>query len=57
MSKHPDHLLPLFKSKATLSLLETINHSHIKPYTHIQMKKRKAESRFRELLIIKGEKK
>ena len=48
MKKQPDHLLPLFKGKAALSLLETINHSHIKPYT--DEKKKDAESRFRELL-------
>lgn len=33
MKKHPDHLLPLFKGKASLSLLGAINYSHIKPYT------------------------
>lgn len=34
MKKQPNHLLPLFKGKAALSVLETLNHSHIKPYTN-----------------------
>ena len=38
MKKHPSHILPLFKGKASLSLLETINHSHIKPYTNEEKK-------------------
>ena len=46
MKKYPDHLLPLFKGKTTLSLLETLNHSHIKPYTNEE----RAKSRFRKLL-------
>lgn len=31
--KYNDHLLPLFKGKAAISLLDTMNHSHIKPLT------------------------
>lgn len=30
--KHNDHLLPLFKGKAAISIFDTMNHSHIKPY-------------------------
>ena len=52
MKKQPDHLLPLFKGKATLSLLETINHSHIKPYTDEE--KENTELRIRELLKEKN---
>ena len=52
MSKQSDHILPLFKGKVALSLLETINHSHIKPYTDEE--KERVESRFRELLKEKN---
>ena len=48
MKKQSDYLLPLFKSKAALSLLETINHSHIKLYTDEE--KKDAELRIGELL-------
>lgn len=47
MKKHPDHLLPLFKGKAAISLFDTMNHSQ----NHIQMKKKEnTESTIRELL-------
>lgn len=48
MKKQPDHLLPLFKGKAALSLLETINHSHVKPFT--DKEKEETELKIRELL-------
>ena len=48
MKKLQDHLLPLFKGKAALSLLETINHSHVKPYTDDE--KENTESKIVELL-------
>lgn len=48
MKKQSDYLLPLFKSKAALSLLETINHSSIKPYTDED--KENTESTIRKLV-------
>ena len=33
LKKISDHLLPLFKGKSAKQILDTINHSHIKPYT------------------------
>ena len=48
MKKISDHLLPLFKGKVALSLLDTINHSHIKPYADEE--KENTELRIRELL-------
>lgn len=51
MKKHPDYLLPLFMSKAAITLLETINHSHIKPYTDVE--KENTESNIRELLTFR----
>lgn len=30
MKKQQDHLLPLFKGKAVISIFDTMNHSHIK---------------------------
>ena len=48
MKKISDHLLPLFKGKVALSLLETVNHSHIKPYT--DKEKDDVELKIRELL-------
>jgi hypothetical protein len=52
MNKQADHLLPLFKGKITLSLLETINHSSIKPYT--DKRKEDAELKIRELLKVRN---
>lgn len=48
MKKQPDHLLPLFKGKAAISILETINHSHVKHYSDNE--KKNTELRIRELL-------
>lgn len=48
MKKSQDHLLPLFKGNAALSLLETIKHSYIKSYTNKE--KENAELKIRELL-------
>lgn len=53
MKKHSDHLLPSFKCKAALSLLETLNHSHIKPYTDDE----KENAELKNQRIIKGKKK
>lgn len=52
MKKQTDYLLPLFKGKAALSLLETINHSHIKPYA--DKEKKDAELKIRELLKVRN---
>jgi hypothetical protein len=51
LKKQPDHLLPLFRGKAALSLLEIINHSHIKPYTDEE--KKNTELKIKELLTFR----
>ena len=48
MKKQPDQLLPLFRGKAALSLLESISHSHIKPYSDEE--KENTESKIKKLL-------
>ena len=48
MKKISDHLLPLFKGKPAKKLLDTILHSHIKPYTDEE--KENTELKIRELL-------
>lgn len=51
MKKHSDHLLPLFKGKGAISILETMNHSHIKSYT--DKEKENTEIKIRELLTFR----
>lgn len=51
MKKQADHLLPLFKGKVALSLLETINHSLIKSY--IDEEKKNTELKIKELLTFR----
>ena len=41
-------MLPLFKGEPAKQILDTINHSHIKPYTNEE--KENVEMRIRELL-------
>ena len=43
-----DHILPLFNGKSAKQILDTINHSHIKPYTDEE--KENVEIKIRELL-------
>ena len=50
MKKQSDYLLPLFKSKAALSLLETINHSLIKPYTDEEKKNFSIDDEFEDFV-------
>ena len=47
MKKSSDHILPLFKGKSAKHILDTISHSHIKPYTDEE--KENTELRIREL--------
>lgn len=48
MKKSSDHILPLFKGESAKQILDTINHSHIKPY--IDEEKENVEMRIKELL-------
>ena len=48
MKKISDHLLPLFKDESAKQIIDTINHSHIKPYTNEE--KENTEMRIKELL-------
>ena len=46
--KSLDHVLPLFKGESVKQILDTINHSHVKPYSDEE--KENTELRIRELL-------
>lgn len=48
MKKSSDHMLPLFKGKSAKQILETINRSHINPYTNEE--KENTELKIKELL-------
>ena len=48
LKKQTDHLLPLFKGKSAKQILDTIQHSHIKPYSDEERKD--TETKIREIL-------
>ena len=48
LKKSSDYLLPLFKGESAKQILDTIQHSHIKPYTDEE--KQNTELKIRELL-------
>ena len=48
LKKSSDHLLPLFKGETAKQILDTLQHSHIKPYTDEE--KQNTELKIRELL-------
>lgn len=48
MKKISDHILPLFKGKSAKQIIDTINNSHIKPYTNEE--KENTELKIKELL-------